>query len=1065
VSIGGHFDEIRPETKEVILKDLYRRWLKRPTYKPRPRSRRRAPWYPFGAEALEFRVLLSGTDFGQRAHPQLVSYHPTDSEAPLNTAGPMGTTPAQIRHAYGLDSVTFNNGAIVGDGTGTTIAIVDAFDDPKIANDLHQFDVKFGLPDPIFTKVDQNGGTAYPAPNSGWITEIALDVEWAHAVAPQANILLVEANSDFDSDLYQAVDYARQASGVVAVSMSWGSSEYSGETVNDGHFTTPAGHGGVTFLAASGDRGSPGIYPAVSSNVVAVGGTTLTLGAAGNVIKETGWRGSGGGISSFEAQPSYQNGVVTQSTTSRTTPDVAYDSDPATGFPVYDSYNNGTVTPWHTWGGTSDASPQWAGLIAIADQGRLQAGEGTLDGATQTLPALYGISSADYRDITSGTSTGSPNFSAGLGYDLVTGRGSPNAGSMVGDLVAGLGDNQLAFQQAPPATATAGAALNPGVVVDVEDKFGNLLTSDNSNVTLTLNAGMFANGSQTITVQAVNGVAIFSGPGADLIINNAGSYQLWASDGTARGAPSGTIAISPAAASQTVFQSIPGTGTAGVVLGSPVKLAVEDAFGNLETNDTSTVTLGIATGPGVFASGSTLSMAAVNGVATFNKLVLDTSGNYTLNAADGSLAVPTSGTISIKSAAATHLILLQSPATGTAGLSLSPAVKVGVEDQFGNLVTTSSTVTLTLSNGTFSNGKNTTTAGAVGGIATFSSLIINTPASYTVNASDGALTGVSFSVTINPGAASKLVFQQAPPASGTAGVVLSPAVVVAVEDKLGNLIASDNSSSVTLTLNSGTFANGKTSVTVQVSGGLATFSGPGLDLIINKAGSYKLTASDGTLTKATSNSIAIAPAAASKLAFQSIPASGTAGVVLATAVKVAVEDAYGNVVTSDMSTVTLGIATGPGAFASGSTLSVAAVNGIATFNNLVLNTSGKYTVNAADGSLTVPTSGTFTINPAGASKVVFQTQPPASGTAGVALSPAITVAVEDQFGNIVTSASTVTLTLSSGTFTNGSNTVLVATSGGIATFNSLKIKSAGTYTLLASSGSLATDTSTSTTIS
>jgi hypothetical protein len=596
----------------------------------------------------------------------------------------------------------------------------------------------------------------------------------------------------------------------------------------------------------------------------------------------------------------------------------------------------------------------------------------------------------------------------------------------------------------------------------VEDSSGNLLINDFSNVTLTLNAGTFANGSQSITVQAIGGIATFTGLGG-LVINTSGNYQLWASDGTARGAASSTFTINPSAASQMVFRSVPTTGTAGVALAPAVKVAVEDAFGNIETGDTSMLTLGIATGPGTFTSGSTLSAAAVGGIATFNNLTLNTSGTYTLNSADGLLAVPTSGAIAVKAAAATHLALLQTAGTGTAGTALAPAVKVGVEDKFGNLVTTSSTVTFSLNTGTFSNGVKTAAVGTVGGIATFSSLIINTAGSYTFNATDGALTGVSFSATINPGAASKLVFQQAP-ASGTAGVVLSPAVVVAVEDKQGNLISSDSSSSMTLTLSTGTFANGSKTVTTTVTGGRATFSGPGLDLIINKSGSYKLTASDGTLTAATSGNIAVGAAAATKLAFQSIPVTGTAGVVIATAVKVAVEDVYGNVVTGDASTINLAIATGPGNFTSGSTLSLAAVNGIATFSNLVLNTSGKYTLNAINGSLTVPTSGTFTIVPAAASKVVFQSEPPASGMAGVALSPAITVAVEDQFGNLVTSASTVTLTLSSGTFSTGISTVSAATSGGIAKFSNLIIKTAGAYTLLASSGTLTTDTSTTFTI-
>src|SRR5262249_33744675 len=147
--------------------------------------------------------------------------------------------------------------------------------------------------------------------NGSWELEESLDVEWAHSMAPMANILLVEANSAFDSDLIQtAVNYARSQPGVVAVSMSFGGGESGGETVYDTYFTTPGGHQGVTFLAATGDNGKPGGYPAYSPNVVAVGGTVLSVDGSGNYISEAGWSGSGGGLSTTEGAPSYQNGLV-----------------------------------------------------------------------------------------------------------------------------------------------------------------------------------------------------------------------------------------------------------------------------------------------------------------------------------------------------------------------------------------------------------------------------------------------------------------------------------------------------------------------------------------------------------------------------------------------------------------------------------------------------------------------------------------------------------------------------------------------------------------------------------
>src|SRR5204863_7483283 len=141
------------------------------------------------------------------------------------------------------------------------------------------------------------------------------------------------------------------------------------------------------------------------------------------ISSESGWSGSGGGISSVGTQPAYQNAVATHTRCRRANPDVAYDAAPNPAFPVYDSHTNGSAAPWSQFGGTSDAAPQWAAIIALADQGRIAAGLGALDGRSQTLSMLYQISAGDYHDITSGQSTGSPVLSAGPNYDLVTGRG------------------------------------------------------------------------------------------------------------------------------------------------------------------------------------------------------------------------------------------------------------------------------------------------------------------------------------------------------------------------------------------------------------------------------------------------------------------------------------------------------------------------------------------------------------------------------------------------------------------------------------------------------------------
>lgn len=347
-----------------------------------------------------------------------------------NRTVPASFTPAQIRHAYAFDQVAVADGSLP--GTGQTIAIVNAYDNPTIAADLATFDAAYGLPAANFTKVSQTGSTtALPRADAGWSGEIALDVQWAHAIAPGANILLVEANSASLTDLLTAVDYARSQPGVSVVSMSWGAGEFSSEQYYNSHFTTPAGHTGVTFVAASGDYGAPATWPAVSPNVLGVGGTSLTLTSTGDYATETGWSGSGGGKSVFVPKPAFQSLVSTPSPNKRTSPDVAYDANPNTGFRVYDSQNGG----WYAVGGTSAGAPQWAGLVAIANQARALSGKAPLDGPTQTLYAVYKAAQSSYSTYYHDETAGSNGYSAGAKYDLVTGLGSPVANKVVSALV------------------------------------------------------------------------------------------------------------------------------------------------------------------------------------------------------------------------------------------------------------------------------------------------------------------------------------------------------------------------------------------------------------------------------------------------------------------------------------------------------------------------------------------------------------------------------------------------------------------------------------------------------
>jgi hypothetical protein len=302
-----------------------------------------------------------------------------------------GYTPSQIRTAYNLPSTG---------GAGATIAIIDAYDTPNILDSFNNFCGNFSLPDNstgnfIVHKMPDTSET-----NDDWAVETCLDVEWAHAIAPEAKILLVEAKDAYLSSLFQAVDYATSQPGVVAVSMSWGTDEFSLEANRDYHFNKA----GIVFFASSGDTGGKVIYPSSSPNVVAVGGTRLTLQLDGTVISETGWSGSGGGASAYEPIPSYQVSYGLN-TTQRTVPDVSYNADPYTGVAVYSDGQ------WIIVGGTSAGAPQWAAIHAL--------------GLSATNPNLYTRAKSAYSSYFRDITLGSNGYDAGPDYDNVTGLGSP----------------------------------------------------------------------------------------------------------------------------------------------------------------------------------------------------------------------------------------------------------------------------------------------------------------------------------------------------------------------------------------------------------------------------------------------------------------------------------------------------------------------------------------------------------------------------------------------------------------------------------------------------------------
>jgi hypothetical protein len=357
--------------------------------------------------------------------------HPRPATPPLHvhgaaTAGYVsGYQPRQILHAYQIDQLVCAAAATC--GAGQTIGIVDAYDDPTIEADLQTFDLQFGLPactvaNGCLTKATAQGA---PATDAVWAREIALDVEWAHAMAPGARILLVESVDRLNNNLFGAVDYA-VAHGASVISMSWGTPEASDENLDDRHFNVA----GVSFTAASGDKGTGVQYPAASPYVIGVGGTSLPLDAQGGLTgPETAWSGSGGGASQYEALPSYQAkfGIATAT---RAVPDVSYQGDPSTGVAVFDSTPVNGVSGWYELGGTSSGAPQWAGLLA--DANALRSSPLSAIDSILYQAATGSAYSNDYRDIISGTNgTCGTACSAAPGYDMVTGLGSPIASGLI----------------------------------------------------------------------------------------------------------------------------------------------------------------------------------------------------------------------------------------------------------------------------------------------------------------------------------------------------------------------------------------------------------------------------------------------------------------------------------------------------------------------------------------------------------------------------------------------------------------------------------------------------------
>ena len=382
------------------------------------------------AAALVLTAASAGTAQAAHGHAQRVcsvapacyaacnAWLSTDLVPAAAAATPSGLSPANLQAAYNLASLSASTGA------GRTIGIVDAYDDPTAFNDVNVYRAQFGIPalasctpssinastSACFAKSDQNGGTNYPRKDGGWAQEISLDLDMASAICPKCNVLLVESSSASMANLGTAVNTAVNL-GAEVVSNSYGGSEYSGETTDEGKYFN---HPGVGITVSSGDSGYGVEFPAASRYVTAVGGTSLKTASNSRGWSETAWNGAGSGCSAYVAKPSWQ---TDSGCARRTVADVSAVADPATGVAVYDSTSYQGRSGWLVFGGTSVAAPVVGGVYALG-------GVSSVNGAN--LPYSHTSSLYDVSGGSNGSCGGTYLCTAVSGYDGPTGLGTPN---------------------------------------------------------------------------------------------------------------------------------------------------------------------------------------------------------------------------------------------------------------------------------------------------------------------------------------------------------------------------------------------------------------------------------------------------------------------------------------------------------------------------------------------------------------------------------------------------------------------------------------------------------------
>jgi subtilisin-like proprotein convertase family protein len=613
----------------------------------------------------------------------------------------------------------------------------------------------------------------------------------------------------------------------------------------------------------------------------------------------------------------------------------------------------------------------------------------------------------------------------------------------------------------PPATAQPGANFaspNP-VLVDALDTNGNIATTYNGPVTITLTGGATGLVGSPVTVDAVAGIATFS----SLAISMDGTYKLFAASPGLTSDTSTSIYIVGAATQLFIAQQPPNPVVAGTGFGFTV--GGDDVFGNPTTifPANATVSVALASNPGASNPlGVTMTVPVVGGIATFNGLTLNKVGQgYTLKVTSAGLASATTNGFNVVNAAADHLLIApanEPPTTVTAGQTFG--MSVTALDPFGNVdLGFSGQVTVSIAGGVLTG---TTTVGVTKGVAAFTSLAIDTTGTFQINASSSpALTTTnSTSILVTPAAPSQLVWDSEPPGQVIHNFPFGAALDL--RDKYGNL-ETNVQGTVTIALdNNPGGANLGGDLTADLAGGVTSFTNLSISAVGNGY-TLQATSSVGGFISPPSTPIDVLPTPAVSLAITAEPPSSVT-VHQGFDIKVAALDQFGSLDPDFNGSITVALASGPAAQLGG-TLTATASNGVAMFSGLSVDLVGTgYTLAASSAGLAGATSTSFTANPAAASQLLITTEPKSSVAAGAQFGFVVTA--EDQYNNIATGFNgNVTIAVASGPGGTLTGTTNATATNGVATLSGLILTQAGSgYTLQVSSPNLTSATTTAITV-